>query len=353
MALFPPLKPHFHAALRDATSTTARTRAIAADVLGDAPEGREDEAKRSLRPLLDDPDPAVRSAAIASLGRLRDEEALDVILLRFEDGDPMVRQIAIIAAGEVGDRTAVPALKRALRSDAAEIRFQALASLAMLDPDEAIPALARLAEDPDRQVREHLVDALAALEDPRTRGTLTSLLEDEVREVRQGAAIGLARIGDDRGAATLIDTLEDEDRCFEAAWALGELRVERAKEPLARILSRMMMPLATKAAAAAALVRLGDPRGEPALRSVLRALRSDARSYAVGLVGELGLTSFAPDLAKLATRPRGADPVAVAIALGKLAADSDVARQALEGMARRDDEGGAEARRILDEPPPE
>ena len=117
MFLFPPLKPKLSAAFRDVASDNARARAAAADSLGGAPESRADEAREALRPLADDADGGVRAAAIASLGRLEDVEALDVILARFDDLDPTVRQIAIMAAAEIGDPRALPALERALRRD--------------------------------------------------------------------------------------------------------------------------------------------------------------------------------------------------------------------------------------------
>ena len=151
------------------------------------------------------------------------------------------------------------------------------------------------------------------------------------------------------GYSALIEALDDKERVFEAAWALGELKIEEAREPLFKVAQSVLKPLATKAAAAAALVRLGDRRGVPLLRSVLRAFRSDARSYAVELVGELGLSVLADDVAALAIRPRGADPVVVAKALGKLAAESPRAREALSAMAKRDDEAGQAAREVLEQ----
>ena len=347
MFLFPPLKPKLSAAFRDVASDNARARAAAADSLGGAPESRADEARDALRPLADDADGGVRAAAIASLGRLEDVEALDVILARFDDLDPTVRQIAIMAAAEIGDPRALPALERALRRDEPDVRFQAVASLARLGGADAVDALARLVDDADPEVRAHLADALGSIEDAAAVAPLTELLADEEGIVRTAAAIGLARCGDDGGADELVLALNDKERCFEAAWALGELEVEAAREPLARLAAALFKPLAIKAAAAAALVRIGDPRGEPALRKVLLALRSDARGYAAQMAGELRLASFAPDLAKLAKRPRGADPVVVAEALAKLAPESDVAMSALEDMAERADEAGERARELL------
>ncbi|MBX3271532.1 MAG: HEAT repeat domain-containing protein [Sandaracinaceae bacterium] len=346
LPLLPPLRPKLSAALRDVTSRDERARAAAAEALGSAPPERADEARAALRPLLDDPSASVRCAALSSLGHLRDGASLDVILARFEDGDPTVRQVAMIAAGDIGDARAVDALARGLRRKQPEVRFQAVASLARILGEEAVARLEDLVEDPDAEVRAHLAEALGSIEAPAAVPPLRRLHDDAERRVREAAAIGLARCGDEAGADTLVSLLTDRDRCFEAAWALGELRVARAADPLARLAGALFAPLAVKAAAAAALVRLADPRGEPALARVLRALRSDARGYAAQLVGELRLASLAPDVAKLADRPRGADPMVVAEALGKLAEVSDEAARALARMAERDDAVGERAREL-------
>lgn len=349
MQLFPPLRPKLSAALRDVASADERARAAAAEALGSAPPEHAEEAKAALRPLLDDRAASVRCAAIVSLGQLRDAASLEVILARFDDGDPTVRQVAMIAAGEIGDARAVDALARGLRRKQPEVRFQAVASLAMILREDAVPRLADLVDDDDAEVRAHLADALGSIEAPAAIPPLERLLEDADRRVRESAAIGLARCGSDAGADELVRLLIDRDRCFEAAWALGELKVARAADPLARLAAARFKPLAVKAAAAAALVRLGDPRGEPHLAAVLRAFRSDARGYAAQLVGELGLAALAPDVARLADRPRGADPVVVVEALAKLAAVSPEAREALARVAARDDAAGARARELTAE----
>ncbi|MCB9591415.1 MAG: HEAT repeat domain-containing protein [Sandaracinaceae bacterium] len=344
--LFPPLRPKLSAALRDVTSKNERARAAAAEALGSAPEDRAEEARVALRPLLDDPMSSVRCAAIASLGQLKDAESVEVIIARFEDGDPTVRQVALIAAGEIGDERAIPALERGLRRPDAEVRFQAVASLALVQGEASIRRLTDLVDDEDHEVRAHLADALGSLETAAAIPPLRQLLADEDRRVREAASIALARCGDDSGADELVLLLTDRDRCFEAAWALGELKVEAAKDPLHRLATALLKPLTVKAAAAAALVRIGDPRGEPLLGSVLTALRSDARGYAAQLVGELGLISLAPEVAKLADRPRGADPMVVAEALAKLADRSEDARLALGRLAERTDAVGERAKAL-------
>ena len=60
-------------------------------------------------------------------------------------------------------------------------------------------------------------------------------------------------------------------------------------------------------------------------------------------VGELGLQTLAPDLARLAKRPRGTDLLVLAKALGQLAEANPQARAALAHLALRDDDVGAQS----------
>jgi hypothetical protein len=83
------------------------------------------------------------------------------------------------------------------------------------------------------------------------------------------------------------------------------------------------------------------------MRRVLHGLRSDARSYAVELTRDLGVSDFAEDLAKLAQRPRGTDLMTLVDALGNYAESSPLARQALQKLAARTDPVGHAARELV------
>ena len=349
MGLFPPARPHFDAALRDVQARSPGARTLAAHSLGAPPPGRETEAKEGLRRLADDMHAEVRVAALSALGALRDAGAIELVLARVEDGDPTVRQVALLAAGDIGGDRASQYMLEAVADPRPDVRFQAAGALAQLAPEGAAVALrrrARLEEDPE--VRARLADALGALEDAGSADALAALLEDATAGVRQAAAIALARVGDARGARELVPALSDRERGFEAAWALGEIGAREAIEPIASLAARLTQPLPFRAALGAALVRLGDPRGALVLRKVLRAWRADGRSYAAELVGELGALELAGDLCELADRPRGADPIVVAAALGKLAARSPEARAALERMAARGGDAALAAKEALD-----
>ena len=109
----------------------------------------------------------------------------------------------------------------------------------------------------------------------------------------------------------------------------------------------MLKPRTLKVAAARALCRLHDARGVDALRDVLRAFRSDGRSYAVQVVGELAIHELAGELLRLAHRQRGVDPAVLVEALAALLPESAPARAGLTLLARRNDEAGEQARQAL------
>jgi len=342
--LFPPQVPRFEIAVADAKSERAQSRLLAVQALSTPPEGQRDAACAALRPLVDDPEPAVRSIAIAALGELSDVESLDAVLAHFDDPLGEVRELAVIAAGRIGGDRAIRALARALRDARPEMRFQAAESYAEASPDDAAERLSPMLGDSDAKVREHVLDALGALEDDSVADAIAGALTDTASAVRFAAAIGLARIGDARGARVLIDALEDRDRVLSACEALAQLRAPDAREPLAAIAKKILVPLVVKAGAAGALAAIGDARGEAALREVLGAWRADGRSYAAELAGRHGVTALATELAALSEKSRGADPVVVARALVRLAPRSEIAARVVALLAKRDDEVGRTAR---------
>jgi HEAT repeat protein len=350
--LFPDLTPRFDVALTDARSPRPRARLLAVQALGAPPPGQEDRAREALRPLVDDPDPAVRGLAVATLGELADAEALGAILARFDDPHGEVRELAVIAAGRIGGDRALAALRRTLRDARPEMRFQAVESYAEASPDDAAAAVLPLLEDPDRFVRAHTAEVLGALEADEAHGALAARLADADREVRLQAALALTKLRDPlpaRAAEVLRAALADRGAAFAALEALRRppalaLRDDALVDELARVARRVFAPLAVRAAAGAALVARGDRRGVQALRAVLRAWRADGRSYAAELAGELGVRELAAEVAALATRPRGASLVAVAAACRRLAPLDEAARAAAERLGARDDEVGRAAR---------
>lgn len=163
---------------------------------------------RALARLLDDPRPAVRSRAIAQLGK--DEEAIPVlrqilesgraksganperasaltrlntiwaltrmqspaaaaaIRLALDESDPVVRQAAVYSAGLRRDQEAVPALiKILLTSGSLHLQRNAATSLGRIGDATAAPALLQVAaEERDRILEHSLIYALIEINHP-------------------------------------------------------------------------------------------------------------------------------------------------------------------------------------------
>ena len=345
--LLPQLPPHYEAALRDVTAQKPESRMAAAERLGRAEGEQRERAFEGLVKLSSDEHPDVRATALAALGMLGDARGLDSLLPHLEDSHPAVREYAALAIGQIGGERALTALRKALSNSAPEVRFQAVTALAELAPESATGDILPLLSDPDAEVRGEALCALASVAKPHLSGHFAGCLEDPSPRVRLEAALALAHMADARGEAVLIEALITRDRLYEVADALARIRSKKAKEPLAHIALAFLPAPDVRAAASAALIRLDDERGILGLRRVLRGFRSDARSYAVQLVGECDALPLLDELVRLADRPRGADPFTIVASLAKFAARSAAARTALSKFTGQPGEIGEAARRAL------
>jgi HEAT repeat protein len=345
--LLPPLPPNFSAAIRDVCARRPESRMAAAERLSAADEAERDEALAGLRALATDPHPSVRATAFLGLGQLGQCTDVPVLLAALEDPAAEVREIAALSATRLGGAAIVPALTHALASAHPEVRFQAVAGIAELIPEQAPSLLVPMLDDPDPEVRGHVVGALAGLEHPRLAGHIARALGDTSAEVQLEAALALADRGDGRGKDVLLTTLRERHRSVEVAFALAEIGCQEARDPLYRQGTSLFGNAHARAAAGAALHRLGDPRGLDILRRALRSFSALARTYAVELVRETDAEPLLGELVRLARRPRSVDPLTLADALAHFAPRSALARKALEALAGRGGEAAEVARVAL------
>lgn len=344
--LLPPLPPTFEAALRDVGAKRVESRLAAAERLSAPPAQRDDEALRALCALTHDKDARVRAAAVRALQELGSARALPALIERTEDRDPLVRELSVVALGTIGGEDACAALRSALRSGHPEVRFQAVVSYLDACETPQLSALKPLLLDEDPKVRANTARCLTHFGE-QARGELQRALRDSHPPVRAEAALAVARLGEAPDPEALRPALADAELLPDALEAIGQFELRALQEEVAGLALSVLQPLALKAAAARALIRLGDPRGVPSLRSVLRALRSDGRSYAVQVAGELQVRELTPELLRLSRWLRGADPEALADALASLLPLEPRARVGLERLARRRDPAGDRARSAL------
>ncbi len=340
MGFLAPLSPTFDAALRDVRAKGRPFRLSAAIALGEPERGREAEAGEALKLLATDEAAEVRAAALDSMGRLGTADLLDDVLRGLADRSPAVREMAMASAASMGGERAHAAVREGLASEHPEVRFQALCGLGRAPVTDLEPAVARLLHDSDEEVACEAATTLAAMDARAFAGALSERIENGPPRVRDAAAMALAHLGDARAVPRLRAMLRERRAPFDAALALGDLGAREAADDIASAASGLFTPLFLRAAAGASLVRLGDARGVPLLRSALRALRSDARSFAVEQIGRLGVAELVPDLVRLADRPRGIDTAVLVDALRALAPDHPAANAALARFGAREASSG-------------
>jgi HEAT repeat protein len=336
--VIPPLAPTFEAALRDVRAQQPRFRGAAAARLGEPTPERRDEAVQGLLVLAKDDVGAVREAAYESLGVLAAREGLSTLLDAFEDEHMGARQAAVLAAGRIAPEEGADAIAALLDDSRPEMRFSAIWTLSYLGADHS-NRIAEGLRDQDEEVRLLTVQCLSELGATGSVDAMADLLRDPSDAVRFAAAAALAALGDARGAPVLRAALTRPDRAFPAAIALGDLADRDSLGALTRLASHPWRSPISRAAAARALVRLGDPAGTEVIRKIVRSWRIEARQYAVQLVGELGLSSLVPDLARAFRRSRKAERPVYETTLEQLASKSADARALLASLRQANQPG--------------
>ncbi|HEY3593881.1 MAG TPA: HEAT repeat domain-containing protein [Polyangiaceae bacterium] len=328
----PPLHRTFTAALRDATSTSAPTRASAVrDLVAYVDEDRP-QVIAALEAALGDASAHVRAAAAVGLADTRGVEALTKLLVAIEDDDAQVRQMALSALGEIGDPRARERLRRALSDQRPEVRFQALIAFSRVAPDEALDALVSGMNDEDSAIRyiavrcaeEHVADA----PEPHSSfgSKLVALLADSNAPVRAAAAIVLARSGHSAAVQTLLDVVggrggsvdgEDEAAAVEL---IGDLGVERAIPMLERRAFGFFSfgQGAFSWQATVALAKMGHPRAKLRIVRDLGSWSRDRRTLAVAAAGRAKMVEARPLIAAMKGDARRAEPSAVDHTLSEL-----------------------------------
>ena len=127
----------------------------------------------SLRPLLKDPVPGVRTAAAEAIEKLEATSSVDEILATLKTGDMGARIGAIYALGEIGGEKVLPPLVYCARRPEVDIRSAATAVLGKLALPAALPVLVELLDDENPTVQGRAIAAL--LNSPATPEILNKL----------------------------------------------------------------------------------------------------------------------------------------------------------------------------------
>jgi hypothetical protein len=148
-----------------------------------------------LRPLLRDGDPDMRFWAAVLLGRYLGVADLERDLIPLvDDPDPRVRKAAIESLGSIGDELSVTAAVRLLKDPVAFVRANAARAIGRLDRPELASQVAQLLGDRDWWVRFAAKQALEAMGSD-VWPVLVPCLTHADRFVRNGAAEVFQNLG--------------------------------------------------------------------------------------------------------------------------------------------------------------
>jgi len=202
-------------------------------------------ARPDLLALLADPDARIRRRAALAVGRVGLPEGVGPLVTLLADPEPEVRQMAAFALGLIGDRKAVTPLVAALH-------------------------------DPSRLVQGSAAQALGLIGDPAAAAPIGQLVGGIVRSGAL-AAVGPDAMAGDRHTEACVFQL--------GVSALARLHAYAAFA--AAVLSPGGQPLVRWWPVAYALQWLDDPRGEPALMTLVRADGVWTRAFAARGLGAL------------------------------------------------------------------
>ncbi len=208
-------------------STEQRLRLESAVALG---YSRDPATLAALATLLNDPEAAVRAAAVKAMSMQATAPSLDPLARAAADPDADVRLAAVaglrtvvarretwsneLLSPDLDPRALLSSAQRALLLAAgdsrSEVRTEAAGGLAYFNSAEAADGLAHLAlDDSDMTVRQVAGEALGICGFPQKRRLLAAALEDK-EEVRRARALRvLALVGGPDAGRELADALDD------------------------------------------------------------------------------------------------------------------------------------------------
>jgi len=210
--------------------------AVAAPVEEKAPEPKVKDEVEIQIDLLKEKDWFRRKEAAITLGEMGDERAVAPLITALRDDEWNVREAAEDALAMIGSPAVEPLIKALREYQTRRYVIKVLGRIKderVLDPlfvqlrneefkDDAtaalvevgLPAVERLTavlNDKDRNVRKHAVLALGAIGLPEAVDLLIEATQDEEWEVRMAAIAGLEQIGDERGKPAVKALMKDPD----------------------------------------------------------------------------------------------------------------------------------------------
>jgi cyclophilin family peptidyl-prolyl cis-trans isomerase/HEAT repeat protein len=244
----------------------------------------------------------------------------DLIRL-LSDGEARVRRRAALALGRVGLPEAVQPLVGLLGDEEPEVRQMAAFALGLVGAADARPALLAALGDADPEVQGRAAEALGTIGDPADATAVSAMVRTHIGA---GALMGVAA---DDLTSPLAPAVEATRLGLYALARFGSYDALAAAA-----LDAGGQPVSTWWPVSYAIQRLGDPRGAPALLTLLNAPGRYTAAFAARGLGAMKVPAAAEPLRDIVEQ-RTADPAVLIQAVRALAAIGDSAAAPLvEGI---------------------
>ncbi len=173
--------PHLYNYLK---STSSTLRAACAEAIG---EIGNSQSSSYLIPLLQDQHDAVRGAAISSLGKLKDKNAVTpLILYSLNDPSFVNRARAIVSLSEIGDKSALSYIIKFKDDENEVVRASVAKAISNFKDTEFLPILEELIKDKEPIVRKEALIAMSEFQTEIFYKNLRKAIKDSSYIVRAG-----------------------------------------------------------------------------------------------------------------------------------------------------------------------
>ena len=268
---------------------------------------------------LKDANYQIRKRAQWSLNRIGTEPVVLEVLKLIDYPEPQARTPARAARRHAVDalkgictKTAIPPLLHALRQDTdIGVRERIISVLADIENEDVANALVQLLWDDEPRIRRKTMGALPKMKPANIAPTLLKALDDESIEIQQRAIELIGILKYTAAEEQLIEKLDspNPDIVFKTAEALGIMKSEKAIEQLTKLLQEAIVDAATTgnrpvgSAVAKALGNIGNPAAVPPLLAYWERLISDGTASSLGrmiaiirALGQIGDSRAVPQL---------------------------------------------------------
>lgn len=171
--------------------------------------------------LLEDPNEEIRRRAALALGRIKDRQAVSLLMRALRDSSVLVRRDASFALGVLGDTSATitAALAGRARADVPEVAIEAVAALGKLPTETSFEAVLEILESvrdtsvaaPIGVVNEALLAVWKLPRPERAFPAVAPLVWPAEVETRWRATYAVMRIGTPASVPVLLPALADEN----------------------------------------------------------------------------------------------------------------------------------------------